>query len=206
MATIYTKTPRRQCTDRHDDRYSNRTMAEEVHYRHVMETLNIQQERITPFTNADITRLSGNTIINCRISIFGVTHSIKKTKSTCPENSKINKTILSKIPAGVVNQLTITYNATLSAGYFPDCFKGAEMRMLAKPVKPLTRPDRCRPISLLECKIHTMIKRSSLYQRQGGVPLWPGGLRRRSAWQNCSLECRLDPWKREKIYSTNLSS
>ncbi|XP_063850376.1 uncharacterized protein LOC135094309 [Scylla paramamosain] len=42
------------------------------------------------------------------------------------------------------------FNAALSAGYFPDGFKQAEMRMIPKAGKPLTHPESYRPISLLE--------------------------------------------------------
>ena len=66
------------------------------------------------------------------------------------ESSKINRIMLSNLPDSALDRLRAIFNAALSAGYFPDSFKEAEMRMIPKPGKVPTRPDSYRLISLLE--------------------------------------------------------
>ena len=58
--------------------------------------------------------------------------------------------MLKKLPNSYVNYLTKIYNAALSMGYFPDCFKQAIVVMKPKKGKNTNNPLNYRPISLLE--------------------------------------------------------
>ena len=106
--------------------------------------------RTTPFDTADLTRLTGTTTLDCLISSRELTAALKSGRTTAPGSSKINRTILLNLPAPALDRLRAIFNATLSAGYFPDGFKGAVMTMVPKSGKVPTRPDSYRPISLLE--------------------------------------------------------
>ena len=106
--------------------------------------------RTIPYATADPTRLTGTSPLDCFISAQELTAAIKRGKPTCPGGSKINSTILSYLPDSALSRLRAIFNAALSAGYFPDSFKQAEMRMIPKAGKPPTRPESYRPISLLE--------------------------------------------------------
>lgn len=115
----------------------------------VLNYMTANLHRTTPYNTADLTRLDGSTTLNCRMTLQEVTRAIGK-KTTCPGRSGINRTILHNLPVPAVKRLRDILNSALSAGYFPDLFKEAEMRMIPKPGKPPTRPDSYRPISLLE--------------------------------------------------------
>ena len=106
--------------------------------------------RTYPYENADPARLTGSSPMDCLISSCELAAAIKRGRPTCPGGSKINKTILSYLPDSTLSRLRAILNAALSAGYFPDGFKQAEMRMIPKAGKPPTRPESFRPISLLE--------------------------------------------------------
>lgn len=116
----------------------------------VLDFLRVNLERTTPYGSADPARLTGASTMDCRISTQELVRAIRKSKNTCPGSSGINKTILSHLPECALGRLRAIFDAALSAGYFPDLFKEAEMRMVAKPGKVPTRPDSYRPISLLE--------------------------------------------------------
>lgn len=62
----------------------------------------------------------------------------------------MNNIILSHLPNSALNQLRDIFNASLSAGYFPDRFKEVEMRMIVKCGKVTIIPDSYRPISVQE--------------------------------------------------------
>ena len=71
-------------------------------------------------------------------------------KKTCPGQSGINKTIMKKLPAVAIEKLRGIYNAALTAGYFPDKFKEAVIRLIPKHGKNHHKAENHRPISLLE--------------------------------------------------------
>ena len=145
----------------------------------VLEHLNLNNNilRTHPYNNADPTRLTGQTALDCLISRQDIRQAIRTSKSTCPGASKINKTILLNLPDGALTRLRDVLNAALSAGYFPDRFKGAEMRMLVKPGKVPTRPDSYRPISLLEVpgKIFERVLSRRLRDHLDGEDLYNAG-------------------------------
>ena len=116
----------------------------------VFEFLRANGHRISPHAGADPSRLSGTSLLDSLISSEELKFAIRSSKSTCPGGSKINKTVLTHLPDCSLDRLRGIFNAALSAGYFPDRFKEAEMRMIVKSGKDPTRPDSYRPISLLE--------------------------------------------------------
>lgn len=116
----------------------------------VINYMNENIHRTSPFHTADTDRLTGQTHLDCEISSVELTDVIRGSKMTCSGSSKINKNVLSHLPGYAWSRLRNVFNAALSAGYFPDRFKAAEMRMIVKPGKVPTLPDRYRPISLLE--------------------------------------------------------
>lgn len=115
----------------------------------VLQYITENLHRTTPYNTADLARLEGTTPLNCRVTLQEVTRAIGK-KATCPGSSGINRTIIYHLPLPAMKRLRDILNSTLSAGYFPDLFKEAEMRMIPKPGKVPTLPDSYRPISLLE--------------------------------------------------------
>ena len=116
----------------------------------VFEFLRENGHRISPHVGADPSRLSGTSLLDSLISSEELKYAIRTSKSTCPGGSKIKKTMLAHLPDCALDRLRGIFNAVLSAGYFPDHFKEAEMRMIVKSGKVPTRPDSYRPISLLE--------------------------------------------------------
>lgn len=117
---------------------------------HVLDYMAHAVYRTFPFDSADPARLTGTSQLDCFISAQELAAAIKRGKPTSPGGSKINRTILSHLPASALARLRAIFNAALSAGYFPDGFKQAEMRMIPKAGKTPTRPENYRPISLLE--------------------------------------------------------
>lgn len=117
-----------------------------------MVTQHIRQNihRSTPQNNADITRLDPQHILTTPITTEEVNNIIKRLRKTCPGSSGFNKTILQQLPHAAIKNLTNIYNATISAGYFPDIWKIAVIKLIPKPGKSPTQPTNYRPISLLE--------------------------------------------------------
>lgn len=95
-------------------------------------------------------RLTGREGIDSLISIDKIQTIIKFFKNNSPGESKINKTILTKLPNIALIQLQWIFNHTLSMGYFPNKFKTAIIKLLPKPNTDHTEPSNYRPISLLE--------------------------------------------------------
>lgn len=116
----------------------------------ILEYLRRNSDRLSPHESADPDRLTGDSALSCRISMEEIKNTFRRGRPTCPGSSKINKTVLQHLPEPALNKLKEILNAALSAGYFPDSFKKAEMKMIVKPGKDPTRPGNYRPISLLE--------------------------------------------------------
>lgn len=113
--------------------------------------LTLNHHRVTPHHTANITRLNAETYFTTPISNTEIESIIKKIKKkTCPSESGINKTILKHIPKEAIIKLKNAFNAFLSAGYFPDKWKEAILRLIPKPGKNPHHPLNYRPISLLE--------------------------------------------------------
>ena len=105
--------------------------------------------RCVPYNNADITRLETG-ILDAIITKEEVKNIIKSLKKTSPGESGINKTILTHLPDTAIQRLTTIYNSTISAGYFPDKWKHAIIRLIPKAGQSSYHPQNYRPISLLE--------------------------------------------------------
>ena len=107
-------------------------------------------QRTYPYPQAAPARLTGSSPMDCFILSCELAAAIKRGRPTCPGGSKINKNIISYLPDSALSRLRAILNAALSAGYFPDGFKQAEMRIMPKAGKSPTRPESYRHISLLE--------------------------------------------------------
>jgi len=118
--------------------------------RQVLNYLTNNLHRTRPLDAADRIRLAGDSPLSCLISSQEIREVIRSSGRTCPGNSGINRSILMHLPDSAIHRLRDIFNAVLSAGYFPDKFKEAEMRMVPKQGKVLTNPSTYRPISLLE--------------------------------------------------------
>lgn len=116
----------------------------------VLDYLRRNTDRLSPHEMADPDRLTGDSALSCRISLEEIRNTFRRGRPTAPGSTKINKTVLQHLPESALKRLKDIFNASLSAGYFPDSFKKAEMRMIVKPGKDPTRPGNYRPISLLE--------------------------------------------------------
>ena len=106
--------------------------------------------RTTPQNNADASRLNSDPILTPPIAREEIKNIIKHMRKTCPGSSGFNKTILQKLPQKAIQNLANIYNATTSAGYFPDIWKKATLKLIPKPGKSSALPSNYRPISLLE--------------------------------------------------------
>lgn len=97
----------------------------------VREFLGQNLQRISPFTHADNNRLNeDNNFLTFDVTTGQIKNTIKHMKNTWPGNSGINKTILQKLPEEAIERVKHTYNASLSAGYFPDRFKLATIKFI----------------------------------------------------------------------------
>lgn len=107
--------------------------------------------RQTPYHYSDITRLENdNNPLSSPITNDDITAIIRRMRKTCPGRSGINKTILANLPPPYITRLKNIFNASLSAGYFPDSFKTATLKLIPKPGKSPHYATNFRPISLLE--------------------------------------------------------
>lgn len=105
--------------------------------------------RTVPYELSNLSRL-GTSPTDTMIEEEEVKEIISKLKRTSPGGSGINKTILTRLPDVAIKRLTDIYNNALSAGYFPDKWKKALVRLIPKPDKSPYIPQNYRPISLLE--------------------------------------------------------
>ena len=116
----------------------------------VHDFLTINEHRTHTHATADPARLDGGSYLTCGVSAEELRRAVRASRPTAPGSSGINRILMSNLPDGALYRLRDIFNAALSAGYFPDGLKAAEMRMIPKPGKVLTRADSYRPISLLE--------------------------------------------------------
>ena len=115
----------------------------------VREHLQRNLHRTIPYDNTDLSRLDTD-VTDSLITAEEVKNIINKLKKTSPGKSGINKKILTHLPDNAIKRLTNIYNNTLSAGYFPDKWKQAILRLIPKEGKSPHTPQNYRPISLLE--------------------------------------------------------
>lgn len=120
-----------------------------------------------PFATIDYSRLIDNNPLLKPITRNDVIRQIRSFKNKkAPGNSKINKTILLKLPPNMLDTLKDMFNAALSTGYFPTKFTVALIKMILKQGKQSIHPVNYRPISLLEIvgKTYEKILNSRLKQ------------------------------------------
>lgn len=122
---------------------------EENNQQHIYNYLNNNLHRITPTQCIDLNNLNNN-IMDQEITTEEIIQTIKKSKNTAPGHSTINKTILSNLPPKAIDSLRNIYNASISAGYFPDIWKKSIIKLIPKSGKDPHLPQNYRPISLLE--------------------------------------------------------
>lgn len=108
------------------------------------------RDLISPYHTSDLSRLNNQEYTTATITLQEITNTIKSFKNNTPGHSKINKTILTNLPESALTKLTEIFNHTYSAGYFPQAFKTALIKLIPKPNKATTDPYNYRPISLLE--------------------------------------------------------
>lgn len=77
-------------------------------------------------------------------------HSLRKFKEKTPGITGITKNVLMNLPQTGIDALLNLYNASLSAGYFPDELKKTKMIFIPKDGKDKKEIFNYRPISLLE--------------------------------------------------------
>lgn len=116
-----------------------------------VETFLENSEDHLPYNIIDYNRLNEENPLTRQISrneILATIRSFKNKKA--PGQTKIDKTILMKLPIIMIDALREIFNAALSTGYFPKAFKIAIIKMLLKKGKQSIHPVNFRPISLLE--------------------------------------------------------
>lgn len=135
--------------------------------RTVTEYLHAHQDLITPYPDIDTSRLNPTNPIIAPITYNELLTTMKTFKNNkAPGISKINKTIISKLPDIMIKNLQHIYNASLSCGIFPRKFKKAILKLINKAGKNVKHPENYRPISLLEMagKIYEKIINNRLRQ------------------------------------------
>ena len=109
--------------------------------------LQLRNEDILPYDNADLTRLNQDFP---PVTEDEVKHLILHTKQKAAGESGITAKHLKNLPTAAISSLTNIFNLTLSCGYFPKIFKKAIFILIPKPLKSQYRITNYRPISLLE--------------------------------------------------------
>ncbi len=105
---------------------------------------------VSTFPQSDLSRLNNQNHHVGEIDKEEIKRHIKRFKNKAPDFSKINKLILENITDKALNQLQNLFNASYSAGYFPNIFKSAVIKSIPKKEKSPIHPINYRPISLLE--------------------------------------------------------
>ena len=115
---------------------------------HITE-INIMRNRdhLSPYTNADITRLDAAfpPITPAELKLV-----ITNTKQRAPGPTKITTLQLKHLPDNMIRLLTRIFNLTLSLGYFPSSLKHAHMIFIPKGNTSQHKVENYRPISLLD--------------------------------------------------------
>lgn len=103
------------------------------------------------YERIDLARLIPDNELTRPITLEEIMMKIRQQKGRkAPGRSKIDKEVLMKLPRIMIDCLTIVFNASLSAGFFPNKFKIAVIKLLFKSGEVPTNSLHYRPISLLE--------------------------------------------------------
>lgn len=102
--------------------------------------------RISPYHTVDLNKFMLLKSVNYPETL----HNLRKFKEKTPGLTGLTRNMLINLPRNAILALTNIYNASLSAGYFPDVFKKAKIIFIPKPGKDPTDIMNYRPISLLD--------------------------------------------------------
>ena len=116
----------------------------------VKDYLEHNRENITPYQYADLARLDEGNILIRPIRNSDVVNIIKNLKNKAPGISRINKIILSQLPANAIGRYSLISNLTLSMGYYPLAYKNGPLIFAQTQGKDPRYPENYRPITLLE--------------------------------------------------------
>ena len=106
-----------------------------------------RRDRVVPFHHGDLGRLDP---VQCPpIAMVELNLVIAQAKHKAPGPNKITAHQLKNLPSNYRKLLLHIFNQSLSAGYFPDVYKKAEMILIPKSGTPGTSVKDKRPISLL---------------------------------------------------------
>lgn len=115
-------------------------------HQYLRENLN----RLTPYDHADPTRLDENHPLTKKITLDEARDACRRSKNNTPGFSGIKKIMITELSEKSIARLITIFNASLSAGYFPDKWKHAIIKMIPKDGKARHDPQNYRPISLLD--------------------------------------------------------
>lgn len=122
---------------------------EEFDTEHEDTILEWMQDKIEDITPKDKTHID-LIPLNEQITERELLHNLRKFKEKTPGLSGITRNILINLPQNGIDTLLEIFNATLSAGYFPDELKKTKMIFIPKDGKDNKEIINYRPISLLE--------------------------------------------------------
>ena len=112
--------------------------------------INNNRERITPYVNPDLSRLSEDNYLISEITMEEIINTLKSFKNRAPGKSGITKLILTKIPPNAWQRFKTILNLSLSMGFYTIPFKEGALLLPPKPGKDPKLPENRRPITLLE--------------------------------------------------------
>lgn len=118
----------------------------EEHENTVNEWMQDKINEITPNETVNLNRIPDEE----RITERELLHSLRKFKEKSPGLTGITRNVLMNLPQNGIDTLLNIYNASLSAGYFPDDLKNTKMIFIPKEGKDKKEIINYRPISLLE--------------------------------------------------------
>lgn len=101
----------------------------------------------TPFDFGDVTRLKPEFPL---ISLNELRSAVKSFKQKAPGPTGITAEQIKQLPMNMVKFLLYIYNQSISAGYFPDKLKHANMIFIPKGIASQHQVQNYRPISLLD--------------------------------------------------------
>lgn len=117
------------------------------HIEQVEEELNNNIDKIIPYETGNLQRLTDT----CPpITLREMTKTLSNFKQKAPGPTGITTLHLKNLPKNMKQYLLYIFNQSLSAGYFPDSFKIANMIFLPKPNSNQSQVQNYRPISLLD--------------------------------------------------------
>lgn len=135
------------------------------HEQMVLQHLQLNRERITPYEMSDISRLDEASVLTKPITITDIKQVIKGFKQKAPGPSGVTKKHLSNIPDNAMEMYRNILNMTYSMGIIPEKCKKGHTAMLPKE-NNTHDPKKFRPITLLEVfgKVLEKIVKDRLYK------------------------------------------